>query len=263
MPDHPQFSTCTAWADEADLCAPCADYEAFDGGLIEDSLQLASDVLFNLTGRRWPGECETTIRPQARWRQASSHRFWPGNADNTWGWCSCARGRETGCSSVSEVRLPGAPIALDSIFVTIDGDSFSDWRLDDGNWLVRTDGEGWPCCQDLDAPAGDEGTWSIAYARGLGPPIGGIRAAAALACEFMLACTPDAEGECRLPKRITSITRQGVTIAVLDPLSLFGDGLTGIPEVDLWVGSVMKGDARRRANVMVPGRSRPVRRTNV
>jgi hypothetical protein len=257
-------SVCSPWATTADLCTPCDGYEDFDDGLLLDSLDMASDVLFNLTGRRWPGECTEVVRPQGRWRQGAPRSFWPGDTSWSWGWCSCERGRETGCTRVPEVRLPGSPVDVNSIFVTLDGVSFADWRLDDDNWLVRTDGDGWPCCQRLDLDTTEDDTWEIAYTRGTAPPIGGIRAAASLACEFVLACTPADEGgaACRLPKRITSITRQGVTIAVLDPLTLFGDGLTGIPEVDIWIGSVMKGDSRRRANVMIPGRPRPVRRTN-
>ena len=53
---------------------------------------------------------------------------------------------------------------------------------------------------------------------------------------------------------MTSITRQGISLAVLDPLTLFVDGLTGLPEVDLWVQSVRLGRARRSASLMVPGR---------
>lgn len=255
-------STCSPWATTGDVCSPCDDY-ALDVTLLEDSIQMASDVLYNLTGRRWPGECIDVVRPQARWRASAAPAWWPGDSSSKWGWCSCSRGRETGCSSVSEVRLPGEGLVDPAtIYVKIDGSAFANWRLDDDRWLVRTDGEGWPCCQRLELDDAEPDTWSITYTRDGAPPVGGRIAAASLGCQLALACQPEAvdAGACRLPKRITSITRQGVTIAVLDPLTLFADGQTGLAEVDLWVASVIAGDQRRRANVLIPGRPRAVRR---
>ena len=119
------------------------------------------------------------------------------------------------------------------------------------------------CCQRLDLADTEEDTWSITYTYGQNPPIGGIRAAAVLACELTLAFQPETVNQCRLPKRVTSITRQGVSMAILDPLTLFADGLTGLSEVDLWVSSVAVGAKRRRASVIVPGQpAHGIRRTN-
>ena len=123
--------------------------------------------------------------------------------------------------------------------------------------------QGWPCCTRLDLADTEEDTWSITYTYGQNPPIGGIRAAAVLACELTLAFQPETVNQCRLPKRVTSITRQGVSMAILDPLTLFADGLTGLSEVDLWVSSVAVGAKRRRASVIVPGQpAHGIRRTN-
>ena len=116
--------------------------------------------------------------------------------------------------------------------------------------------QGWPCCQRLDLADSEDETWAVSYSYGVDPPIGGIRAAAALGCQLALAFEPETIGTCRLPQRVTSLSRQGVTMAVLDPLELFADGKTGLAEVDLWVASVMLGAARRRAVVRVPGQPR-------
>jgi hypothetical protein len=60
------------------------------------------------------------------------------------------------------------------------------------------------------------------------------------------------EKGCRLPKRVQTVTRQNVTLAVLDPLTLFKDGMTGLAEVDLWVAADARGDATRPAAVLDP-----------
>lgn len=266
-----ETGTCSPWATTADVCSPCDDY-AFDPVVLEDCLQVASDVLFELTSRRWPGVCAEVVRPNAQYRAHDGPRYWGhlvgriGASSSPWGWCSCNRPREWGCSSLSEVLLGASPV-LSITEVLVDGVVVApgEYRVDDHRYLVgleRADGtrRRWPCCQNMALPDTEEGTWSVAYTYGLEPPLGGVRAAAALGCQLALACQPETVGKCRLPKRITSITRQGVTVAVLDPLTLFADGLTGLAEVDLWVQSTRLGVARRRATVLVPGQARDVRR---
>lgn len=257
-------STCAPWATSADACAPCDDY-AIDTVVLDDKMQMATDVLFNLTGRRWPGECVDIIRPQAQYRMADVRSWWPADAPAApWGWCSCHRGREAGCSTMSEIKLPGHPVS--QVTVMLDGAVFTDWRLDDGRYLVRTDGDGWPCCQNMDGdPTADDDTFEVTYVYGRRPPIGGVVAAATLGCQYALACDPDAvsDGRCRLPRNIASKSRAGTTTNFFDPQTLVNDGQVGIAEVDQWVMSVMLGDKRRRATVMVPGQSRSARRPGI
>lgn len=241
-------STCTPWATLADLCTPCDDYD-LDPVLLEDALQASSDVLYNLTGRRWPGECTDLVRPCRR---------------------ECGSRDGCGCGGASEFRLPGYPVtSIDQ--VKVDGLVVdpAEYRLDGRRTLVglrRADGtlRVWPNCQRLDLPDTEEGTWSVAYTYGDDPPRGGVRSAATLGCEIAKACQPEAFGsaKCRLPARVTTISRQNITLAVLDPLTVFSkDGLTGLPEVDLWISSVRHGDARRRATVRDPAAPRSSRRT--
>lgn len=239
----PTTSTCAPWATVADVGAPCNEYD-FDVVTLETSLQIASDVLFQLTGRRYSGECETTIRP-CGYRQPDS--------------CGCLSSRACGCRRLSELRLPGVVVEVTE--VRIDGAVVDParYRVDDWRTLVylpesdTADRQGWPCCQRLDQPDTEPDTWSVTYTHGIDPPPGGVRAAAVLGCQLALSFNPDTAGQCRLPKRVTAITRQGVTIAVLDPLTLFADGITGLADVDLWVQSELIGAKRRSAQVLVPG----------
>lgn len=45
-------------------------------------------------------------------------------------------------------------------------------------------------------------------------------------------------GKCRLPRRVQTVSRQGVTYQMVDPTDIYRDGLTGLPEVDIWIASV-------------------------
>lgn len=253
--------TCSPWATSADVCSPCDDY-SFDPALLDDTLQAASDVLFDLTGRRWPGECTDTLRPCGfRGEDGAGGGTFPiGQLGTTLGACGCRAPLTCGCGGLSEVRLPGYPVvSIDQ--VKIDGavQPADRYRLDENRWLVwigddsdSTVRRRLPCCQRLRLADTEENTWSVTYTYGQGPPIGGVLAAASLGCQLAMACQPETVGACRLPRRVTSITRQGVTTAVLDPLSLFQDGKTGLAEVDLWVASVNRGAKQRRATVMLP-----------
>lgn len=65
-------------------------------------------------------------------------------------------------------------------------------------------------------------------------PAGGLAAAALLAVEFGKALLGE---QCRLPGNVVSVNRQGVSI-VLDPTALLDNGRTGIPFVDTWLMTV-------------------------
>lgn len=268
VPRPMSAGTCSPWAEAGDVGPPCNDY-GFDEALLDDALQFASDVLFNLTGRRWPGECVDTLRPcgYGTGRTTAPRQSWSGQGYAGAHWCGCNDSRACGCRRPSEVKLPGYPVRSIQQ-VKIDGAVVPSarYRVDDHRWLVYlpADGEqrrGWPCCQRLDLADTEDDTWSITYTYGMAPPVGGQLAAASLACQVALSRDPAQSTACRLPKRVTAITRQGVSLAVLDPLTLFADGLTGLAEVDMWVQSVLLGDKRRRATVHVPGASPRHRRT--
>lgn len=269
----PAGSTCAPWATVADVCAPCNEY-GFDPDLLDRSLQMATDVLFNFTGRQWPGLCSELVRPcrpdgvscfgpSFAAGQLGLDAYATSNGEPISGWSS---GQNCGCGILYQVTLPGYPVVSVDL-VLVDGDVVppSNYRVDDQRRLVgvrRADGslQTWPVCQRMDLADDEPRTWSVTYTYGAEPPIGGVIAAASLACQLALSCNPDAvtAGKCRLPKRVTSITRQGMTLAVIDPLTLFRDGLTGLSEVDLWVQSEMRGNATRRASVFDPRAPRGV-----
>jgi hypothetical protein len=69
-------------------------------------------------------------------------------------------------------------------------------------------------------------------------PFGTERAVMRLADEYLKAMY--GQPGCKLPERITSVTRQGVSWTVLDPLDFMQKGLTGIGTIDHWL-SVANG----------------------
>lgn len=88
---------------------------------------------------------------------------------------------------------------------------------------------------------------------GQNPPPMGRSAAAALAAE-MLRGDPRYEalgaGDSRPASRLTTITRQGVTMTFADPAALMRNGLTGVYAVDLFLQAVNPTGARFQPKVI-------------
>ena len=143
--------------------------------------------------------------------------------------CNCA-------DSLKVIELPG-PV-LEIVAIVIDGVTLSPsaYRVDAQRFLIRQDDETWPQTQDMLKAPGAEGTWSIEFKRGVAVPNGGQIAAGVLACELAKAAADDAD--CRLPRRVSSVARQGVVVGLLDAFEGLEDGKTGIWLIDSWVASV-------------------------
>ena len=105
----------------------------------------------------------------------------------------------------------------------------------------------------------EDGTFEVTFVYGTPPPPAGREAAADLACELLKGWTG---GECNLPRRLTSITRQGVTMALLDPFQFLNEGKVGVYTVDLFLKTYNPGGLHRRAAVMSPDIRRSNRRVD-
>ena len=251
---------CSPWAGLGDV--PDQAYED-DAGRLEQWLGFASEVLYELTRRRWPGVCTTTVRPCASPRFSPTPTWWPGDGRGATGTCSCNRSAACGCHRLSEVRLADNVLAITEVRVDGVVVPSTEYGLADRQYLVgylRADGEprAWPCCQRLDLEDTAEGTWSVTFQHGGLPPMAGTMVAASLGAELNKANSGGTG--CRLPKRVTQVVRQNVAVAVLDPLTLFQEGRTGLPEVDLWLAAVNKGANERPARLSWPGRAQRTRR---
>jgi hypothetical protein len=106
--------------------------------------------------------------------------------------------------------------------------------------LVRIDGECWPACQNFTAGEDETGAFVVTYEQGLGLPVSLQVATALLACEYAKALTG---GTCKLPTKMTRLSRQGVEVELEPPSP--EDGRTGIREVDDVIQSLNPGGRQR------------------
>jgi hypothetical protein len=94
--------------------------------------------------------------------------------------------------------------------------------------------------------------WSVdvEYQFGSKPPVMAQAAIAALATEIRKA--DEGDNSCRLPERVTSVTREGMSWSLIDPQDFLQDGRTGVYEVDLAIKSLNPMGAKARARVFSP-----------
>ena len=225
-----------SWTIPEPLCCTAA-WAATPAEVQSAARDYAATILWAATGRQF-GLCEITVRPCGMRRCDSGlGEFWGYDwSGGTWvpyifngQWFNCMCGAVCCCEPRCQVRLMGPVFSI--IEVTIGGIAVdpATYRVDDDHWLVRTAGECWPQCADMDTDDGDN-VFEVTYQRGTAVPNALLRAAAALACEWAKACVGD--DTCRLSNRVTSVARQGITIDMVSPDDLLDSGLTGRWEVD-------------------------------
>lgn len=220
----PCSNVCTPWAAAADVRNIPRHAATPTDEQLAPWFGPASDILFELTGRRWPGNCKTTIRPGA---DSSAGACPEGGTAGRWA-CGCACG-------LTGVDLAPRPVT-GVVSVTLDGDILvagTDYRVDDFAQLVRLpDADGgrrsWPCRQRMDLAASEEGTFEVEFTYGAPPPPMGVMAAAALAARFA-----QPSDTCAISKAAQTVNRQGVSFTLLDPKGIRDpEGSTGVDEVD-------------------------------
>jgi hypothetical protein len=214
------------YADSADLLTTCraakeADMDEDDVRL-EDAVIQASEIMFTLTGRQFLGTQTATVRPCMPCCCTSRCRclpyrvnlgFWP-------------------VTSVLNVWYDGE---------TQEPDLF---HVDHYRYLVRNDGEAFPenRANNMWADTGgdydnlsDGFVFEVEIEYGLQPPRLVQRATRDLACKLLTEFLCDS-GDCEKDDRITSISREGVSYTLMDPIQLLRQGGgTGIYSVDLAV----------------------------
>lgn len=224
----------------------CLVLEGLDAPVREALEESAVSWLWDWSGRQY-GICEVELWPVVPPTYTSTYQ-------GRWGWVPwrpvklwdgfhniyC---KDLGYQSGTTVRLPGpvqsvTTVEVDGVVLPADA-----WRLDNNNILVRTDGARWPVSSDLNNPV-----FRVVFDRGIEVPHGGQIAAAVLLCELAKSIT--GKPDCQLPKRVSTVTREGVTIGILDDMEGLDKGRTGIWVVDSWLASVTKRP--KRARVMSP-----------
>lgn len=206
------------------------------------ALRLAAFTVYSLTGRQF-GTTTLTIRPCNAPGLPPLYQTYPVNLINPWGseessgyypvyiqdgvWHNAGCGGLGCCGAQCELELPRT-VSITS--VSVDGATVDPaaYRIDNGYLLVRTDGSCWPQCQDLNKTTGT-GVFAVVGVFGRAVPQEALDAASILACEIGKAI---AGQPCRLPQRMQSLTRAGVSVQFPGVDSYLDRGLTGLNEVD-------------------------------
>lgn len=207
------------------------------------ALRLATFSVYSLTGRQF-GTVTLTLRPCNAPLLPPLYQTYPVNLINPWGtdegnsyyplyiqngvWHNAGCRGINCCGATCELELPRT-VSITSVVVdgaTVDPSAY---RVDNGYLLVRTDGACWPQCQDFDKNAGGADTFTVAGVFGRAVPDVALDAVSLLACEIGKAI----KGQpCRLPQRMQSLSRQGVSVQFPAVDKYLDRGLTGLNEVD-------------------------------
>ena len=236
----------------------------------------ASDVLYELSGRVFTGQCgPVTVRPVARPTDADT-RAWSSRFASVGWWASTSYSSGYGTINPGVMAHYGSqdppivqlPYPVREILqVKIDGVVIppDEYELRGGRELVRlrvsasqppTQRWGWPTSQITDLPDTESGTFSVTFYFGNPPPAMGEIAAVKLGEYLTL---PQLGDNTRYPKRVTSFTRQGVSGAVVDVMDVLKAGASGIYEVDLFILTYNPTKQKRQAAVWSPDLGRPRR----
>jgi hypothetical protein len=209
------------------------------------ALRLAAFTMYSLTGRQF-GTVNLTLRPCNAPLLPPLYQTYPVNLINPWGtdeggsyyplyiyngvWHNAGCRGINCCGATCEVELPRT-VSITSVLVDNAAVDPTAYRVDNGYLLVRTDTACWPQCQDLDKNPGPgvTDTFVVNGVFGRTVPQEALDAASILACELAKAM----KGQpCRLPQRMQSLTRQGVSVQFPGVNTYLDRGLTGLNEVD-------------------------------
>lgn len=247
----------------------CVDITSIPSQIWTDSAAAASAMLWRLTGRRF-GTCPRIVRPcrslcgSLGWGMGwgpwgsgwSGGYFNPAVINGSWINMVCGSCTDDcSCTFVQTLDLTSAAPIFSVTEIWQDGQLLdpSTYKVMGKARIYRTDGKGWPYCQRLDLPLTAHDTLGVSYMWGEPVPAGGDMMTAVLAREMARACMGE---KCRLPGRVTSVSRDGVSMT-LDPTLIYKFRVTGLPEVDQWVASVNPHGTVQPPYIRFPGDRRP------
>lgn len=255
---------------------PCAPWTPIWCGTISPSVAavtgtfvgVATEILWAKSGRQF-GFCDSTLRPcrkdcfggawpfQQRWWEYGTTWPYPYWYNGQWFNLGCGGCPGTcSCTVIYEALLP---MPVDSITtVKVDGQTLdpSKYKLYNDRSLLRTDGNPWPLCNDLNKDDSQVGTWSVTAHFGVTVPDAGRLALGELTEQLALACTGQ---NCKLPTPVQQLVRQGVSMTFLDPNVVFADGKLGLYFCDLFISSFNPQGIGARAQAIDVDGPRPWR----
>lgn len=246
----------------ADSC-PADALNSADEAVAQRAVTSAAEILYALSGRQF-GLCEYTVRPCMKKCCDPCNLIGGGSVLSGWDtpWVpmlvgglwyniSCWRcGDDCSCGKVCEIKLPGP---VDSIIeVKIDGVVVdpTTYRVDNRKQLVRLGSDCWPTCQNMSVADTETNTFSVKYLKGRPVPEAGKVALTIFANEIAKALNCDTT--CKIPARVTTVNRQGMSYTIMDPNNFIKEGKIGLTIPDLWLASMNPKARARRAGVFSP-----------
>jgi hypothetical protein len=237
------------YVDPTELVTCCK--AAIDAGLSEDDPRLedvvlqASEIIYNMTGRQFAGTQNAKVRPwvpcTCGWwygyagypGYAATYPILPGYPWGAGSGCCCFPPR---------INLGFWPVTtINQIWYNGQAQPLTDFHLDNYRWLVRNDGLRFPgYSNNMYAEKGgpldnvnDGFVFEVDLDYGVEVPRLIKRATRELACSLLNECLCADDKSCKTPDRVNNISRQGVSISLIDPLDILREGGTGIYAVDL------------------------------
>lgn len=217
-------------------CSKASNSDPTDDEVL-DAIEDASLIVYYMTGRQFNGVAQTKVTPDVS--------------------CWCAPNR---------IKMGLWPIT-NIIAVRENGvnQNPANYHVDEYKYIVKDSGEPFPHSANWyetgagpddneDSPGGF--VFDITVEHGIPAPRLVKRATKAMACSLFDATSDD----CGLPERVTSITRQGISMQIEDFVGLIGRGSTGIYEVDLAVRVFNPSGLQSPSFVWTPDMKRGSRR---
>lgn len=216
------------WIEPADTIDPTGPYTQL-------AVDAASWLLFKLTGEKYPGR--NNITECYSQENFSSFSMTPtvvnGQIYNTVnGGMRKLHLRQTPALKINSISING--IILDS----------SKYQLRNNSFIVQTNLMAWNL-----SPVNEI---CVDYDYGLNPPAMGKLACTLLANELIKSYTMPSQ--CKLPERVTSVSRQSVSFSILDPHTFLNEGKLGIYLVDAFITTANPNRAKKQSKVFSPDR---------
>lgn len=228
--------------------------EYADSDYADDAVQMASYLLWAMSGRKYSGTLTVTERYVTTYDAYSlldgvGGTYAPvlisGSVHNIpisrFGYGSQYDLLGDGTSSRTRVRLRGRKVVAIHALRDMSGNIIdpSEYYLGDHSTVYGSPNASW-----------SSSNVEVTYSYGTQPPSAGRSAARILAMEFVKMFEGDES--CALPQRVMNVTRQGVTYTFLDDQSYIDELKTGIYAVDLFLKTTNPDKARARSRVFSP-----------
>ena len=232
------------WITVEDLAVPESPYA-------QDAIEYATFVLYKLSGEKYPGISRTQEIYVAESRRST-------HADPI----STEAARNIQMIGVpptiqypQRLYLRGVPVH--EVHSVSYGNAVLDpteYILFNKRFLKLSNGAIWNY-------ACDQRGITVDYSYGMMPPSAGRLAASTLANELLILLGENSNSaQCRIPERVTSVSREGISFDMVNPMEFKDEEKTGIWEIDLFIRTSNPSRAKKQPRLLSASDPRRYRR---